>query len=90
MKTYSCFLNEELYGKGNLEYMLELFKDHVVTCKMYGKSEVTFKIVENAYPYFNGYATSNKYFNVDENAGQFEEDIIKIRLGIESVEEEKN
>lgn len=43
---YECFLNGKRYGVGSLEYMLELFKDYVVTCKMYGKNEADFKIVK--------------------------------------------
>jgi hypothetical protein len=42
---YKCYLNGKFYGSGDLEYMKELFVDYVVTCKMYGKSEVDFKIM---------------------------------------------
>lgn len=43
---YKCYLNGVLYGIGTLDYILELFKDYVVTCKMYGKKECDFKIVK--------------------------------------------
>ncbi|QQO41082.1 hypothetical protein 015DV002_128 [Bacillus phage 015DV002] len=44
-KLYICFLNGKPYGKGDLEYMLELFKDYVVTCEMYGKARCDFTVV---------------------------------------------
>ncbi|MBL4952073.1 hypothetical protein JK635_07600 [Neobacillus sp. YIM B02564] len=44
---YKCYLNGKFYGGGNLNYILELFKDYVVTCKMYGKKECDFKIVKD-------------------------------------------
>lgn len=43
---YMCYLNGKFYGSGNLKYMKELFVDYVVTCEMYGKDEVEFKIVK--------------------------------------------
>jgi hypothetical protein len=43
---YICYLNGKFYGTGDLKYMKELFVDYVVNCKMYGKSEVDFKIVK--------------------------------------------
>ena len=43
---YECYLNGNRYGIGSLDYMLELFKDYVVTCEMYGKDEAEFKIVK--------------------------------------------
>lgn len=45
---YKCYLNGKFYGGGNLQYMRELFVDYVITHKMYGKSEVDFKIVKEA------------------------------------------
>lgn len=42
---YKCYLNGKFYGSGSLDYMHELFKDYVITCKMYGKKECDFKIV---------------------------------------------
>ena len=47
LKLYTCYLNGHIYGRGSLEYMLELFKDYVVTCEMYGKKEVDIKIKRN-------------------------------------------
>ncbi len=41
---YIMFLNGQFYGGGDLEYMKELFIDYVVTCKMYGKNDVTISI----------------------------------------------
>jgi len=46
MKRYKCYLNGQLYGSGDLKYIQELFVDYVVTCKMYGKVEVEFKIIK--------------------------------------------
>lgn len=43
---YKCFINGEFYGIGDLDYMRELFVDYVVTCKMYGKDEIEWKIVK--------------------------------------------
>jgi hypothetical protein len=43
---YKCYLNGKFYGGGNLQYMRELFVDYVISHKMYGKSEVDFKIVK--------------------------------------------
>jgi hypothetical protein len=45
-KMYKCYLNGKFYGGGNLQYMRELLVDYVITHKMYGKSEVDFKIVK--------------------------------------------
>ena len=41
---YNCYLNGQLYGVGSLDYMLELFKNYVVTCEMYGMDTVSFTI----------------------------------------------
>ncbi|MBG9901837.1 hypothetical protein ABH16_04750 [Bacillus altitudinis] len=43
-QIYACFLNGKLYGKGNLAYMNDLFRDRVVDCEMYGKDDVTFRV----------------------------------------------
>lgn len=43
-QAYKCYLNGILYGAGDLEYMNELFRDYVVTNKMYGKLSCDFKI----------------------------------------------
>jgi hypothetical protein len=42
---YACYLNGNIYGVGDLEYMNELFRDYVVTCEMYGREVCEFKIV---------------------------------------------
>lgn len=47
-KQYICYLNGKPYGKGNLEYMHELFHDYVINCKMHGTEEVSFKIIERS------------------------------------------
>lgn len=44
MDIYTCYLNGKIYGTGPLEFMNELFRDYVVTCKLYNKEEVTFTI----------------------------------------------
>ncbi|MGZ9868219.1 hypothetical protein ACU3L3_07330 [Priestia endophytica] len=41
---YTMFVNGRFYGSGDLLYMKELFATYVVTCGMYDKDEVTFKI----------------------------------------------
>lgn len=46
-EIYKCYLNGSVYGSGSLEYMHELFKDYVITCKMYGKSECNFQIIKD-------------------------------------------
>lgn len=56
---YECYLNGQLYGSGSLEYMNELFKDYVVTMKMYGKARVTFEVVQK-------YDHSNTMEGLDE------------------------
>jgi hypothetical protein len=43
---YKCYLNGKFYGSGNLKYMHELFKDYVITCKMYGREDCKFKIIK--------------------------------------------
>jgi hypothetical protein len=43
---YKCYLNGKFYGSGNLPYMKELFVDYVILHRMYGRSEVDFKIVK--------------------------------------------
>lgn len=43
-QVYACFLNGKLYGKGDLDYMKDLFRDWVVDCEMYGKDDVTFRV----------------------------------------------
>ncbi|WP_303984514.1 hypothetical protein [Niallia circulans] len=43
-QIYACFLNGKLYGKGDLAYMNDLFRDWVVDCEMYGKDDVTFRV----------------------------------------------
>ncbi len=43
---YKCYLNGKFYGQGNLDYMRELFVDYIVTCKMYGKVESNWRIVD--------------------------------------------
>jgi hypothetical protein len=45
-QTYQLFLNGEFYGSGDLRYMNELISDYVVTCRLYGKDEVDFKVVK--------------------------------------------
>ncbi|MMZ46540.1 hypothetical protein D1872_81570 [compost metagenome] len=45
--TYTMYLEGTPYGKGNLDYMRVLFTDYVVDNEMYGKGEVTIKIVLN-------------------------------------------
>jgi hypothetical protein len=47
---YSCYLNGKFYGSGNLAYMKELFVDYVIFHRMYGRSEVDFKIVKEERP----------------------------------------
>ena len=42
---YKCYLNDSLYGSGDLEYINQLFRDYVVNCGMYGKEQAEFKIV---------------------------------------------
>lgn len=46
-ELYKCFLNGVLYGCGDLSYIHELFRDYVITSKMYGKKECDFKIVKD-------------------------------------------
>lgn len=43
---YTCYLNGKFYGRGDLEYMKELFVDYVVSSEMYGKDESDWKIVK--------------------------------------------
>lgn len=43
-QLYACFLNGNLYVKGDLDYMNTLFRDWVVDCEMYGKDDVTFRV----------------------------------------------
>ena len=43
-KVYVMEVDGKLYGKGPADYMRELFVDYVVTCGMYGKTDVTFRI----------------------------------------------
>lgn len=45
-EIFQCLLNGKFYGIGNLDYMHELFKEYVVTCKMYGQKECEFKIIK--------------------------------------------
>ena len=47
-ETYICYLNGKLYGKGDLEYIHELFIDYVINCNMYGQKECDFKIVRES------------------------------------------
>lgn len=35
-ERYKFFLNGKLYGRGDAEYMVELFQDYVQHCDMYG------------------------------------------------------
>ena len=42
--SYILFINGKHYGRGDLPYMTELFKDYVETCKMYGRDEVSFTV----------------------------------------------
>lgn len=42
---YKCYLNGMFYGSGDINHIHELFKDYVITCKMYGRKECTFKVV---------------------------------------------
>jgi hypothetical protein len=44
LEKYEMYLNGRFYGSGSLEYMKELFVDYVVTCRMYGKNDVTISI----------------------------------------------
>lgn len=41
---YKLFLNNRFYGYGDLEYIGQLIRDHVVVCKMYGKPRVELTI----------------------------------------------
>lgn len=45
MEKYICYINGKFYGLGSLEYMKELTNDYLIDCKMYNKSEFTFKII---------------------------------------------
>lgn len=40
--------NGKFYGSGSLRYIKELFVDYVITCKMYDKDEVDFKIMKKS------------------------------------------
>lgn len=44
-EQYICYLNGKRYGKGDMEYMRELFIDYFVTCKMHGREQGEFKVV---------------------------------------------
>lgn len=43
---YILYLNGNPYGRGHLEYMMELINDYVITNKLYGYDEVEFHIVK--------------------------------------------
>ena len=45
-QRYVCYLNGNIYGMGDLEYMNELFRDYVVACRMHGNEQVEFRIVD--------------------------------------------
>lgn len=47
--TYNLYLNGRIYGIGNAEYMVELIRDYVVACELYGHSEVKFEIKKVGY-----------------------------------------
>jgi len=47
---HHLYLNGEYYGSGDSEYMLELVRDYVVTCGMYDRKEVDFKITKEKKP----------------------------------------
>ena len=47
-EIYVCLINGKFYGSGSLRYIKELFVDYVITCKMYDKDEVDFKIMEKS------------------------------------------
>lgn len=44
-KMYTVYLNNELYGSGDLNHVHELFKDYFITMDMYGNEEAEFKVV---------------------------------------------
>lgn len=48
-RLYTAYLNGRLYGKGNHDYMVELFRDYVSSCDMYGNDEMTFVVKRNDY-----------------------------------------
>lgn len=43
---YILYMNDKLYGRGDLRYMHELITDHLLTKQMYGAEEVSFQIVK--------------------------------------------
>lgn len=47
-EKYILFLNEKIYGSGNLKYINELITDYLITSEMYKAEEVVFKIVERS------------------------------------------
>lgn len=42
--THMCYINGSPYGRGDADYMVELFRDHVATCDMYGGDSVDFRV----------------------------------------------
>lgn len=42
--THIFYLDGKIYGKGDAQYMAELFRDYVLTSDMYGKKSVEFRI----------------------------------------------
>lgn len=44
-EKYICYLKGEVYGMGDMKYMLELFTDYFLTMDMYGRDEAEFKVV---------------------------------------------
>lgn len=70
-EQYICYLNGERYGKGDMEYMRELFIDYFVTCNMYGKDQGEFKVVSQSKLVKDSFDKAVKqYGNVLEELGR--------------------
>jgi hypothetical protein len=44
IQIYEMYIDGSPYGKGNLDYMRELLIDYAITCKRYGKEEVSIQV----------------------------------------------
>lgn len=43
-KLYLLYLDGQLYGAGNGDYMVELIRDYIVGCELYGHKQADFTV----------------------------------------------